>query len=47
MRGAPYSICFTGHLNDDSFLLAIAGAWQAAGKHHLRHPLLPKKGNER
>jgi len=38
--GTPRSISFTGRLFGEARLLAVAGAWQRATAHHLRHPAL-------
>ncbi len=38
--GSPYTVCFTGQIDRDEELLAIARAWQRAHpKHQLRPPL--------
>ncbi|MDF1797586.1 MAG: amidase [Planctomycetota bacterium] len=37
----PKSICFTGRLFDEGFLLAVAERWQAQARHHQRHPHVP------
>lgn len=36
--GTPWSICFTGQLDDEARLLAFVRAWQEATGHHRRHP---------
>ena len=36
--GTPYAVTFTGRLFDETTLLAVAGAWQRRGDHHLQRP---------
>lgn len=38
--GSPHSITFTGRLDDEATVLAVAQAYQAATGFHLRHPAL-------
>ena len=38
--GTPFSISFTGQLDGESDLVALARAWQSATEHHLEHPEL-------
>lgn len=38
--GTPFSVCFTGHLYDESRLLAVARAWQDSTEYHRKHPKL-------
>jgi Asp-tRNA(Asn)/Glu-tRNA(Gln) amidotransferase A subunit family amidase len=38
--GSPHSITFTGRLDDESTVLAVARAYQEATGFHLRHPAL-------
>lgn len=36
--GSPYTICFTGHLDQDEELLEFAASWQRAHPEHVLHP---------
>lgn len=38
--GSPYTVCFTGHLDQDEDLLRIARAWQNANPQHQLRPAL-------
>jgi Asp-tRNA(Asn)/Glu-tRNA(Gln) amidotransferase A subunit family amidase len=38
--GTPYSISFTGQLDGETHLIALATAWQNATEYHRRHPAL-------
>lgn len=43
---APSSVCFTGHLFDESRLLALVAAWQAATPYEDVHPERYQPGGE-
>ncbi len=45
--GSPYTISFTGQLDRDEELLAIATAWQRAFPSHVLHPEMPWLGSDR
>ena len=34
----PDSICFTGRLYDEGYVVAVARKWQGVAGYHLRHP---------
>ena len=38
--GTPFSISFTGQLDGETDLLALARAWQSVTDHHAKHPEL-------
>lgn len=39
-NGTPFSISFTGQLDDDGGVLAVADGWQRGTNHHKRRPAL-------
>ncbi len=39
-NGTPFSISFTGQLDDDGGVLAVADGWQRGTSHHTRRPAL-------